>query len=358
MGCQRKYITDRYNFDTYIKPYWSDDFMANESVLFAGEEGSVSLLYTPRNGVSVRSCDLQTEYREGIDYLLSGKMLTRLAGSSMPYFTEEVLYPPEQTERSKAGKSPEKPWVMFGEGGWIAQHQVFVSYFHDDVWEGIIPEDQSEKLPRTLKKLESGEPLKLLFFGDSITTGVNASGRLGFAPFADPWPILVKKGLEKLSPRANISYTNTAVGGKKTLWGLETLEENVLAYHPDTVILAFGMNDRELTPEEHVAEIKELIERIQAALPEVEVVLVATMLPNAETFKFWAGQYLFEDAYRRLLLPKHPELALVPMTSVHAALLEKKHYRDMTGNNVNHPNDFLARAYAHSILRVMTGKEL
>jgi lysophospholipase L1-like esterase len=358
MEFQRTYITDRYDFDTYIKPYWSGDFMANESVLFAGEEGSASLLFVPRNGVSVRSCDLKTEYVEGVDYLLSGNQITRLEGSSMPFFTEEELYPSEQVERSKAGRFPDRPWVLFGEGGWIAQHQVFVSYFHDDAWQGILPEDQSQKLSKTHQKLERGEPLRLLFFGDSITTGVNASGRLGFAPFADPWPMLVKKGLEKLYPEACIQDTNTAVGGKKTAWGLETLEENLLVHQPDTVILAFGMNDRELTPEEHVAEIKTLIERTQAALPEVEIVLVATMLHNAETFKFWAGQYLFEDAYRRLLLPSHPELALVPMTSVHAALLKKKQYRDMTGNNVNHPNDFLARAYAHTILRVMTGKEL
>ncbi|MBE6628154.1 MAG: SGNH/GDSL hydrolase family protein [Ruminococcaceae bacterium] len=354
----QKYVTDRYDFDTYIKPYWSGDFMANESVLFAGEEGRVSLLYTPRNGVSVRSCDLKTEYREGVDYLLSGNTLTRLAGSSMPYFTDEELYPREEVEHSRAGKTTERPWVLFGEGSWIAQHQVFVSYFHEDAWEGIIPEDQSRKLPRTLERLERGEPLKLLFFGDSITTGANSSGKIGFEPFADPWPILVKKGLEKLYPKASIDYVNTAVGGKKTAWGLETLEENLLVYQPNTVILAFGMNDRELTPEEHVAEIKELIERTQAALPAVEIALVATMLPNAETFKFWKEQYTFEDAYGRLLLPSHPELSLVPMTSVHAALLKKKQYRDMTGNNVNHPNDFLARAYAHSILRVMTGKEL
>ena len=142
---QKQYVTDRYDFDTYIKPYWSGDFMANESALFAGEEGTVSLLYIPRDGVSVRSCDLKTEYQEGVDYLLSGKTLTRLKGSSSPYFTNEELYPHEETERSRAGKFSEKPWVLFGEGSWIAQHQVFVSYFHDDVWEGIVPEDQSDK---------------------------------------------------------------------------------------------------------------------------------------------------------------------------------------------------------------------
>ena len=352
-----EHITDRYDFKTYMKPYWSGDFMANESVLFAGEEGTASLLYTPRGGVSVRSCDLQTEYKEGVDYLLSGNRLTRLPGSSMPYFTEEELYPSEQVEQSRAGRFPEKPWILFGEGSWIAQHQVFVSYFHDDKWEGVIPEDQSSKLPKTLQKLESGEPLTLLFFGDSITTGVNSSGKLDFAPFADPWPILVKKSLEYFYPRANIHYVNTAVGGKRTVWGLETLEENLLAYRPDTLILGFGMNDR-FSVEEHVADLRELIEGVQEALPEIEIAVIATMLPNAETVKFWGNQYLFEDAYRKLLLPEHPELVLVPMTSVHAALLEKKQYRDMTGNNANHPNDFLARAYAHTIVRVLTGKEL
>ena len=354
----QKYVTDRYDFDTYIKPYWSGDFMANESVLFAGEEGTVSLLYTPRDGVSVRSCDLMTEYVEGVDYLLSGNTLTRLKTSSMPYFTEEDLYPREEVARSKAGKTPDKPWVLFGEGGWIAQHQVFVSYFHDDAWQGILPEDQSPKFPRTLQKLERGEPLKLLFFGDSITTGVNSSGKLGFAPYADPWPTLVKKGLEILYPQAQIHEENTAVGGKKTAWALETIEENLLAHKPDLLILGFGMNDRELTPEEHAAQLQELIERTQTALPEVEIAVIATMLPNVETFKFWAKQSLFEKAYEELLLPKHPELAVVPMTSVHGALLEKKRYLDMTGNNVNHPNDFLARAYAHTVLKTLTGKEL
>ena len=350
-------VTDRYDFKTYMRPYWSGDLMVNESVLFAGEEGTATLLYTPRDGVSLRSCDLKTEYREGIDYLLSGNRITRLKGSAMPYFPNEVLYPSEQNENSRAGRFPEKPWVMFGEGGWIAQHQVFASYSHDDKWEGFIPADQSEKFSKTLKKLENGEPLTLLFFGDSITTGVNASGKLGFEPFADPWPILVEKSLEYFYPKANINYVNTAVGGKRTAWGIETLEENLFVYQPDTVILGFGMNDR-FSTEEHVAELRELIERIQEALPETEIGVIATMLPNSETFKFWGEQYLFEDAYRKLLLPAHPELALIPMTSVHKALLEKKQYRDMTGNNANHPNDFLARAYAHTIVKVMTGKEI
>lgn len=45
------------------------------------------------------------------------------------------------------------------------------------------------------------------------------------------------------------------------------------------------------------------------------------------------------------------------MTSLHASLLEKKPYYHMTGNNINHPNDFLARLYAQSIVEAITGND-
>ena len=48
---------------------------------------------------------------------------------------------------------------------------------------------------------------------------------------------------------------------------------------------------------------------------------------------------------------KREGTAVVPVTSFNQATLETKQFIDTTGNNVNHPNDFLARAYAHACLR-------
>lgn len=45
-------------------------------------------------------------------------------------------------------------------------------------------------------------------------------------------------------------------------------------------------------------------------------------------------------------------MAIADITSVHLQLLETKAYRDMTGNNINHPNDFLTRIYAQVIMEV------
>ena len=44
------------------------------------------------------------------------------------------------------------------------------------------------------------------------------------------------------------------------------------------------------------------------------------------------------------------------MTGMHASLLEKKRYADMTGNNVNHPNDYLARVYAPTLFATLQEK--
>jgi len=43
------------------------------------------------------------------------------------------------------------------------------------------------------------------------------------------------------------------------------------------------------------------------------------------------------------------------VTSMSRRLLETKRFRDYTGNNVNHPNDFMARVYAQVVFRAIEG---
>ena len=44
------------------------------------------------------------------------------------------------------------------------------------------------------------------------------------------------------------------------------------------------------------------------------------------------------------------------MTGVHKELLNHKSYQDMTGNNINHPNDYLIRWYAQFISGLLVQK--
>ena len=76
------------------------------------------------------------------------------------------------------------------------------------------------------------------------------------------------------------------------------------------------------------------------------------MMPNAEVGKFLGKQ----EEYLPVLLSLETEgVVVADMTTYHKSLLEHKRYYDMSGNNVNHPNDFLARAYAHVLWQTMIG---
>ncbi len=63
-----------------------------------------------------------------------------------------------------------------------------------------------------------------------------------------------------------------------------------------------------------------------------------------------AVQSKIQKEYQQPLLNlKDTGIAIADMTAIHEELLRHKAYQDMTGNNVNHPNDYLARWYAQVV---------
>ena len=127
----------------------------------------------------------------------------------------------------------------------------------------------------------------------------------------------------------------------------------ILEGHSD-VVLAFGMNDPGKDPEE-VAELKrQIVDKVKKACPDCDIAVVATMLPHFRLKGFWGNQQHHEEAFKKTFV-SYENLDVVPVSSVHKAVLEKKRYYDMSGNNVNHPNDFLARLYAQTVIKVILG---
>jgi hypothetical protein len=74
----------------------------------------------------------------------------------------------------------------------------------------------------------------------------------------------------------------------------------------------------------------------------------------------WGNELTSVFEFEKILLSleeKYP-LAVADLTQMHAdLLLAGKRYRDMTGNNINHPNDYLIRVYAQVILKTLIGKD-
>lgn len=83
------------------------------------------------------------------------------------------------------------------------------------------------------------------------------------------------------------------------------------------------------------------------------VMLLSTTLPNP-----MAGHYLgCQAAYLPTLEALQTQgTAVADMTGFHQFLLSRKRFCDMSGNNINHPNDFSARAYTQVIWQTAFGR--
>lgn len=396
-------VSKEYVLEDFSRPLWDGDIMTNESVLFMDTDDTVilnkkpqnsetpelmdfeaeivrakSLLYPAEEIYAVYSHDRKTEYIKGKDWELVDGKIALCPGSSIPVMTEEFFYP--QTTENGAFESTVEghKYILFGESTTMTQWQVVVTYKHSGTWEGPLPTAQSEKIKNFIKKLENGEEVTIVFYGDSITTGANSSGPIGVSPAipsfaqiiteyiaekygysvskeADPFNFDLTK--EPLSGEKVIHYINTAVGGTTSSWGIENIEERVLAYEPDLFVLAFGMNEGGSSMKEFTGSITKLTGIVQEAFPEVETVLVSSMLPHYRVKGFYGNQYqhgeALEDLVQNSTELNTSKIAVANVTEVHDYILKFKEYYDMTGNNVNHPNDFLARAYTSVILGTM-----
>ena len=346
-----------YDRNIYLKSLFEGDTVYYETALpFNGEE--INLLYPIEKIISVRNYRLDKEYQEDIDYIVKDGRLIILPNGNIKTTSLDEYYLKEPAS-VPIGVNPkicpyhfnEERYVMYGEGDFMTSKQIAISYKHKSSWDLFRQINQSNKVHRFINKLKNKEDTTVVFYGDSITVGCNSSGTEyggNLPPYAEPWPVMVTEYL-KDKYKTHINYINTAVGGTNTEWGLNNFQDNVIKYHPDLLVLGFGMNDGPLPKEEHIKLIMKMVNMMKEYNPDCDIVLIATTIANNET-TWCLAQSTYIEEYQKINLDN---VSIVDMTHIHLNLLKKKKFKDMTGNNVNHPNDFLARVYAQSILEVM-----
>lgn len=337
--------------DVAMTPFWKGKTMYNESVLMISRDGKpadATLLFQPKKILSVKNAGQNITYKKGLDWDYQGGKLILLPGSRAVFMTDS-MFRTDNGKRSFPRKGGGK--VLFNEGSFFHERQLAVTYKHSkNAWKGIVPKFQSENLPHTIALLNKKKTLHLLLYGDSIAAGANASALTKAEPYLPDWGSLIAEKLRRHYGAA-VKFTNTAVGGMDSKWGVKNAEEQVVAYQPDLVIIAFGMNDGtgKMTPEKFKENIAGIIRAVREKNQNAEFILVSTILPNPESF-FTGTQPDFKKVLKELT---GPGIALVDMTAVHSELLKYKSYQDMTGNNINHPNDFLIRWYAQEIAGIL-----
>ncbi|MBR4255740.1 MAG: SGNH/GDSL hydrolase family protein [Clostridia bacterium] len=335
-------------------PVWEGKTVYNETVWpvdLDGGEIVIPLLYHADKIISVTNTALDTVYEQGKDYeLCDGKILIKRGGNMRitprgEFFLSEIQKDsPFQIGAEGGG------WLYFAEGDGITKKQYCVTYGHKDEWNMKKPAP-TKKLKKTREKINNKEPFTFAFFGDSITYGCNSSGMkdIMVPPFAPIWSIMTVEYLNNNGGR--VKHINRAVGGMTSAWGAEQIYPLFKDDKPDLMLIAFGMNDATVERFEEYTE--KMIEDALKINPDCEFLLVSTTLPHKLAAGFYREQYK-QQAILEKICEKHGDSTeLVPMTDMHSALLSKKRFYDMTGNNVNHPNDFLAAVHAQTILKIL-----
>jgi len=333
-----------------LQPFWKSDVVSRESVLFVRDEATgvatASVLFPIGQVISVEDAVGTMSYTAGEDFnhATGSREISVPATSRIVTKTAAELRRPAGSQRYRLTHRDGNGEILFGAKLEYHNMQTWITYSKlKDDWPVAMPSFDATALPRTIERLRTGEEVSIVLLGDSISTGCNASGWANGAPFQPAYQDLLKLHLET-HYGTTVKLTNLSVGGTSTPWGLAQIPEVVKA-KPDLILLAFGMNDSAgRTPEEYGQNISQMMTTARETLPDAEFILIAPMLGNRD----WTvlKHDVFPKYRDQLASLCKPGIALADLTSVWHEFLVRKQDHDLTGNGVNHPNDFGHRVYA------------
>jgi lysophospholipase L1-like esterase len=302
-----------------------------------------------KGSLSARSKTLPADagcvvYSEGRDFSVDYDegTIVRTAGSRMPDWTKHELFGHDDFDHRTCKEH--------GNGNYT----VYVDYEHEAPPAGPASGPPGHRIVRTLEKLRKGESVRYVVFGDSISTGAEAS-RPGLA-----FHNLFADRIRSLVPGACIETVSKAIGGERCLEGIARLQCDVLDLHPDLVTITFGANDqcRLRTDKECAvppAEFRDKMRRIVESIRQetgADVVLITPLILNP-AWMYTSGQV---DAYAAILrdVAKDCGACVADLHALWRAELDAgKSYASLLMNNINHPNDYGHQLFAKALAGVL-----
>jgi lysophospholipase L1-like esterase len=326
------------DLDQYMQPFWQGKTVYNETVLMFSENGRPAtgrLMFNPTRIRSVENYGLTTNYMAGSDYTVDRRNLVCTSSSRLSQVNAADLRKGELNWNEMTGR------------------QVVVTYEHDDAWTGPVPGHPGDRLPNTMKKLRAHAPLRVVAYGDSITHGIGASRLMNIPPFMPPYPELFVNRLKQIYHDDAIQLFNSAQSGATSDWGARMAGRMVASLNPDLVTIAFGQNDFWGTSADTFADnISSIIQTVRAKNPRVEFLLVSTLRFDPAYTTNAAYWKSVGDYEAKLKAMAGPGAQFVDVTAISEAIYAAKKPKDCL-NDPLHPNDFLARCYAQSLVAAL-----
>ena len=340
------------------EPCWEATDLKGDPLFFvlgsADGYAKATLLRIPQETPIIRSASGEIAYEAGRDFMWQqgSREIRLLAGSRIPFKTTAELHPAPGAPNAYKASVDGRSWLLYSQGHFFHDLQCAAYYRARDDWVPPRVEPALEShLSRVRARLRAKGALTMVVLGDSISTGLNASITSAVAPRQEGYVGLVAQGLERRFG-SRIKVRNLSISGKSSPWGLEQVQA-VIAESPDLFLCAFGMNDasRRRPAGAFMDTIREIVGRIRSACPQCDLIIVTPMTANPE----WSGAApelypAYADAMVKL---GAPGVAVADVTTIWRGILARKGVLDLTGNGLNHPNDFGHRIYADVILETI-----
>lgn len=361
---------DTYDVRKYVTPFWETNVIYNECFFpLIGDDGvkrPIKLMYRANEIISVRDYTLTREYVRGVDYDLNEDgELVLLAKNGIPRYNDSYIHSPsmpaDADESNYYPRRDRSGFEYWNESSELSLKTVAVTYVHNDEDQPERPESVASQIQRSFGKLARGEDFHFVLIGDSVGTGAKSSGNCGIAPYADAYPKMIEKALSMKFGNENVRLTNSSIGGSTSGYTNQRLEDTVIRYAPDLVVINFGMNDSSadrvgLSDDEFRRNMTGQIEYIRSELPGTDILLLSSLLGNPYTFD--ESRYVSHAAILHELAAKYDGVACCDPQAIERFYLQRKQFIDFMADNMVHPNDLGMRLIAMTVLDAFRFDEL
>lgn len=313
------------------------DMQGESLVLASTQPGKLCFDSIVKRSVIVRSTyqryDSKSKvYLEGIDYTVDYNKgeITRTINSSIPDYSQNILYGQKDFNHTKFSD--------------FSNHRYFiwVDYVTKNGARLALPNDQSRYLVNFRKKLETGMPVTIVSYGNSITAGGEASTT------ERRFQSIYGNYLKSIFPKANLKIEDVSISGYSSTQGIGWWDSYIGKTSPDLVLVGWGMNDHNIgnnTPEQFRQNLVKLVGMIKER-KKAEVVLYSSFPPNNDWHFGSHSMELYAEATKQAALEAN--CAYVDVYNTWVKVLQRKDQSSLLGNNINHPNDFGHWLYAQA----------
>lgn len=207
-------------------------------------------------------------------------------------------------------------------------------------------ETHRARVAKTREKLEKGQEVTVVTWGDSVTAGGDAT-RPEFR-----FPDAFAQALRYKYLQARIKLINAGRGGWSTDGSLPLFDDDVLKYKPDLVTMEF-INDMGMTEENVRKNWDEAIDRVRAAGGEAVIITPHFAMPLWMNFP---GIETPETRHNVVVLRKIAEEKRVALADAskrweHLSA-EGVPYLIHLRNGINHPDDFGHGLFVEELMRL------